>query len=128
MKKATTGARRKRGEQLLNAFGMDAGRFVSELNELAPELGDFLVECALGSILSRPGLDLRTREIAIVATLTAVGHAPDQLRTHIGCALNVGVTRSELVEVILQTSIYAGMPATLNALAIAKEIFAQRGD
>jgi 4-carboxymuconolactone decarboxylase len=107
---------------------MDAKTFVTTLNELAPGLGDFLVESPLGSILSRPGLDLRTREIAIVGTLTALGHAPDQLRTHIGCALNVGVTRVEIVEVIVQTSIYAGMPATLNALAIAKDVFAGRGD
>jgi len=126
MSEATT--RRERGEQLLNAFGVDAESFVAELNELAPELGDFLVESALGSILSRPGLDLRTREIAVVAALTAVGHAPDQLRTHIGCALNVGVTRSEIVEAIVQTCLYAGIPATLNALVIAKDVFARRGD
>jgi 4-carboxymuconolactone decarboxylase len=59
-----------------------------------------------------------------VAALTALGTAGPQLRTHIRGALNVGWTRDEIVEVIMQMAVYAGFPATLNGLAAAKEVFA----
>ena len=60
----------------------------------------------------------------MVAALTAMGTATAQLKVHLQAALNVGVTREEIVEVIMQMAVYAGFPAALNALAAAREVFA----
>jgi 4-carboxymuconolactone decarboxylase len=67
------------------------------------------VEFPFGDIYGRPGLSLRTREIAAVAALTAMGTAPVQLRVHIHGALNVGCTRTEITEVIMQMAVFAGL-------------------
>ena len=104
------------------------GRLVAGLNDIAPDFATYLVEFAFGDIYTRPALDLRAREIATVAALTALGTAAPQLRAHIHGALNVGCTREEIIEVIMQMSIYAGFPAALNGLAAAKAVFAERGD
>jgi 4-carboxymuconolactone decarboxylase len=77
--------------------------------------------------MSRPGLDLRSRQFATVAALTAMGTAAPQLKVHINGALNVGCQPSGIVEVILQMAVYAGFPATVNALNIAREVFQERG-
>jgi 4-carboxymuconolactone decarboxylase len=69
---------------------------------------------------------LKTREIATIAALTALGTAPAQLRVHIHAALNVGCSPTEVTETILQMAVYAGFPAALNGLAAAKEVFAAR--
>lgn len=97
------------------------------LADVAPELGDWIVDFAYGDVVSRPQLDLRTRELATVAALTALGTAGPQLRSHIKGALNAGCAPREIVEVILQMSVYAGFPAALNGVAAAREVFiAQR--
>lgn len=63
----------------------------------------------------------------MVAALTATGNAVPQLKVHIQGALNVGVSREEIVETIMQMAVYAGFPAALNGLAVAKEVFVQNG-
>ena len=65
-------------------------------------------------------------DIAPVAALTALGNAAPQLKVHIEAGLNVGLTRDEIVEIIMQMSVYAGFPAALNGLFAAKEVFAHR--
>jgi len=97
------------------------------LADVAPELGDWIVDFAYGDVVSRPQLDLRTRELATVAALTALGTAGPQLRSHIKGALNAGCTPREIVEVILQMSVYAGFPAALNGVAAAREVFIAQG-
>lgn len=97
---------------------------VASLADIAPDFARYLIEFPFGDIYSRPGLDLRSREIAVVAALTAMGNAAPQLKVHLGAALNVGVTREEIVEVIMQMAVYAGFPAALNGLAAAREVFA----
>ena len=69
---------------------------------------------------------MKSREIAVVAALTALGNAAPQLKVHIQGALNVGVTRAEVVETIMQMAVYAGFPAALNGLFAAKAVFAER--
>jgi 4-carboxymuconolactone decarboxylase len=76
--------------------------------------------------MSRPGLDLRSRQFATIAALTALGNAQPQLKVHITGALNVGCTPQEIVEVILQMAVFAGFPAAINALTVAREVFASR--
>jgi 4-carboxymuconolactone decarboxylase len=86
----------------------------------------YLIEFPFGDIYSRPGLDLRSHEIAVVAALTAMGNAAPQLKVHIEGALNVGVSQTEITEVMMQMAVYAGFPAALNALFAAKDVFAAR--
>ena len=85
-----------------------------------------MIEFSFGDIYSRPGLDLRAREIATIAALTALGNAGPQLKVHIEAGLNVGLSCEEITEVIMQMAVYAGFPAALNGLFAAKEIFALR--
>ncbi|MBS1158896.1 MAG: Carboxymuconolactone decarboxylase [Proteobacteria bacterium] len=100
---------------------------INSLRDIAPDFARYLIEFPFGDIYSRPGLDLRSREMAVVAALTAMGNAAPQLKVHIGGALNVGVTPAEIVEVIMQMAVYAGFPAALNGLFAAKEVFAAHG-
>lgn len=72
------------------------------------DLGRYIVEFAFGDIYSRDSLNLREREIATVAMLTALGGREPQLRVHLKAALNVGLTPEEIEEIILQTIPYAG--------------------
>lgn len=102
------------------------GRIVDGLAGIAPDFARMLIEFPFGDLYARPGLDLKSRQIATVAALTALGTAGPQLRVHIHGALNVGCSREEVVEVIMQMAIYAGFPAALNGLAAAKEVFAAR--
>lgn len=121
----TSTDRYQRGLARLREIDGEAGeRVVDSLAGIAPDFARYLIEFPFGDIYSRPGLDLRSREIATVAALTALGHAAPQLKVHLQAALNVGVTRDELVELIMQTAVYAGFPAALNALAAAREVFA----
>jgi 4-carboxymuconolactone decarboxylase len=122
-----SGDRYKRGlEKLKEIYGDQAPTLVATLAEVAPDLSRYVVEFAFGDIHCRPGLDLRFREIATVAALTALGTAGLQLRAHIQAALNVGCTQEEIVEVILQMALYAGFPATINGMQAAKEVFAEK--
>lgn len=116
-----------RGLRKLQEIDGHAGaRVLEALGEISPDLGRLLIEFPFGDVYSRPGLDLRAREIATVAALIALGNAIPQLKVHLHAALNVGVTRVELVEVIIQMAVYAGFPAALNAAFAAKEVFAER--
>lgn len=118
----------QRGWEKLREIDGEAGEKVIEsLREIAPDLARYIVEFPFGDVYSRPQLDLKSREIATVAALTAMGNAAPQLRVHIHGALNVGCTPQEIVEVIIQMAVYAGFPAALNGAIAAKEVFAERG-
>jgi 4-carboxymuconolactone decarboxylase len=115
-----------RGLAKLKEIDGQAGENVIEsLRDIAPDFARLLIEFPFGDIYSRPGIDLRTRELAVVAALTAMGNAAPQLRVHIHGARNVGCSQQEIIEVIMQMAVYAGFPAALNGLFAAKEIFAQ---
>jgi 4-carboxymuconolactone decarboxylase len=128
MMSETVSERYSRGWQKLAEIDGEAGQKVIEsLQDISPDLGRFVVEFAFGDVISRPGLGLKEREIATVAALTAMGNARPQLMVHINAALNVGCTPGEVIETILQMAVYAGMPAALNGMFAAKEVFADRG-
>jgi len=97
---------------------------IAALADIAPDFARYIIEFPFGDIYSRPGLDLRAREIATIAALTALGNAAPQLKVHIQAGLNVGLSRQEIVETIMQMAVYAGFPAALNGLFAAKEVFA----
>lgn len=82
------------------------------------------MEFAYGRLYARPGLDLKTRQIATVAALTALGgQTGPQLGVNIRHALLAGASRQEIVEVILQMAVYGGMPACINGLETARAVF-----
>jgi 4-carboxymuconolactone decarboxylase len=119
--------RYERGWEKLKEIDGAAGETVIErLKTIAPDLGRYIIEFAFGDVYSRPGLDLKSREIATIAALAALGNAQPQLKVHIHGALNVGCTETEVIEVLLQMAVYAGFPAALNGIAAASEVFADR--
>jgi 4-carboxymuconolactone decarboxylase len=109
----------------INAEG--AKRQWETLGAVAPDFARWIVESAYCDVLGRAQLSLRDREIATLAALATLGNAPSQLKAHVEGALNVGLSRQEIVEVLMQMAVYAGVPAAINALQIAGEVFAERG-
>jgi len=119
----------ERGLRALSEIDGHAGEnVVNQLADIAPDFARYVIEFPFGDIYSRPGLDLRSREIATIAALAALGNAAPQLKVHIEACLNVGVSREEIVEVLMQMAVYAGFPAAVNGLFAAKEVFAARDD
>jgi 4-carboxymuconolactone decarboxylase len=113
-----------RGFAKLREIDGHAGeRVIESLADIAPDFARYVVEFPFGDIYSRPGLDLKSREIATIAALAAMGNARPQLEVHIAAALNVGCTRQEIVEVMMQMAVYAGFPAALNGLFAAQDVF-----
>jgi 4-carboxymuconolactone decarboxylase len=89
----------------------------SGVAEVAPDFARMVIEFAFGDIYSRDALDLRSRELIAIAVLAASGNAGPQLRVHVESAASAGITKPEIVEVLMQIALYAGFPAALNALA-----------
>jgi len=121
--------RYQRGWEKLKEVDGEAGERVMEsLKDIAPDLARYVIEFPFGDVYSRPGLDLKSREIAAVAALTTLGNATPQLKVHINGALNVGCSRQEVVEIIIQMAVYAGFPAAINGMFAAKEVFQERDE
>ena len=121
-------SRYQAGLAKLTEIDGDAGhKIIESLQDVCPDLARYTIEFPFGDIYSRPGLDLRSREIATVAALTALGHCAPQLKVHVNAALNVGCTPDEIKETVLQMAVYAGFPAALNGMFVVKEGLAERG-
>ncbi len=95
------------------------------LEDIAPDMSRFVVEFPYAEIYTREEVDLKTRELCTVAALTVLGTIP-QLKDHINAALNVGNSPTEIVEIIMQMSAYAGFPKAINGVVAAKEVFIER--
>lgn len=113
-------------EKLREIDGAAGERVIASLADVAPDLARYVIEFGFGDIYSRGILSLKEREIATVAALVALGNAQPQLKVHIHGALNVGCTRQEVMEIIMQMAVYAGFPAALNGAFAAKEVFSER--
>jgi 4-carboxymuconolactone decarboxylase len=96
---------------------------INDMKEICPDYATMTIEWAFGVMMNRPQLDLKTRELVIIASCVTLGHTMPQLRAHIEAALTVGATKDEIIEVILQMAFYAGFAATTNAMYVAKEVF-----
>jgi 4-carboxymuconolactone decarboxylase len=94
-------------------------------NEFTDAFQDLITRYAWGEIWSRPGLPKETRSMLTLAMMVALNR-PDELRMHLRAARNVGVTRNQIQEVLLQTAIYCGLPAANSAFHIAMEVFAEQ--
>jgi len=114
-------------KKLLEIDGESGEKVEGTLNEICPDLARYLIEYSFGEIYAREILDNRTKEQAVVAALTAMGTAAPQLNVHIHAALHVGCTPEEIREIIIQMSVYAGFPATLNAMGTLMEVLKETG-
>lgn len=122
-------SRYTRGAETMDKISRASGvAVVNSFNDIAPDLGRMLLEHAYGDVFSRSALDLRTRELAAVAALTALATATFRLplKVHIIGALNTGATRPEIIETIISMSAYVGFPPVMEALATAGEVFRSR--
>ena len=127
MSQSSPSQRYQDGLAMLAQIDGHAGeQVIAALADIAPDLGRYIIEFPFGDIYRRPGLDLKSREIATVAALTALGNAVPQLKVHIHGALNVGCSEQEVIEVIMQMAVYAGFPAALNGIFAAKAVLAER--
>lgn len=116
------------GKRVLDSIDGEAGqKVIDSLADIAPELGYQVVAHAFGDIYARPDLQPRDRQLVTLGVLTALGGCEAQLDVHINASLNVGLSPDEIVEALLHASVYAGFPRALNAVFVAKRVFAERG-
>jgi 4-carboxymuconolactone decarboxylase len=113
-------------EKLKEIDGEVGENVINSLKDISPDLGKFIVEYAFGDIYTRDGLDLKSKEIAVVAALTAKGTAQPELKVHFNGALNTGSSVNEVKEVILQMSVYSGFPSCINAMNALNEVLKER--
>jgi 4-carboxymuconolactone decarboxylase len=121
--------RYRRGWEVLAKINGEGGqRIMKLLEEISPDMAKYIIEFPYGDIYSRPGLDLKTRELITIASLTTLGFPKPQLKAHVKNALNAGCSKGEIIEVILQMAVYAGFPAALDGLFTAQEVFDESVD
>ncbi|MDN4617268.1 carboxymuconolactone decarboxylase family protein [Paenibacillus sp. PsM32] len=113
--------------KLVEVDGEAGQRVIDSLASIAPDLGKYIIEFAFGDIYSRDTLTLQQRELITISSLITQGDCAAQLTVHLNASLNVGITPTEIVETIIHCSPYIGFPRVLNAMNIAKDVFAQRG-
>jgi 4-carboxymuconolactone decarboxylase len=95
------------------------------MQEVSPKLAELTADVLFGDVWERPDLSKRDRSLITVAMLTAL-YRTDQLRGHIRRALDNGVTKKEISEVITHAAFYSGWPTAANAVRIAKEVFDEK--
>jgi 4-carboxymuconolactone decarboxylase len=111
---------------LTTVDGEGGQRVIDALADISPELGHQVVSWAYGEIYDRPALGPRDRQLVTLGMLTALGGCEPQLEVHINAGLNVGLAPEEIVEALLHSAVYSGMPKALNATFVAKKVFADR--
>ena len=99
---------------------------IKSADDFTRPLQELVTEYCWGAIWDRPGLDRRTRSIVNLAMITALNR-PHELKLHMVGALNNGLTKAEIMEILLQTAIYCGLPASIDAFRVAREVFKERG-
>jgi 4-carboxymuconolactone decarboxylase len=114
----------ERRNRIIGAAGTERRRLLAALH---PDLERLLIEFAWGTILDRPGLSERERELITISVLLALGR-DREATTHLNGALNVGITRDEIVEVLIQLGVYAGFPATMTGAALLADVLKARGE
>lgn len=95
---------------------------IAEADELTRPLQELITEYCWGAVWTRPGLPRTTRSLINLAMLTALNR-PHEIRLHLRGALRNGCTKEEIIEVLLQSAIYCGVPAAIDSVRIAREVF-----
>jgi 4-carboxymuconolactone decarboxylase len=110
--------------EVLGAEYVDAS--IKNADDFNMPMQELVTQYCWGDVWNRPGLDRRTRSFLNLAMLTALNR-PHELKLHVRGAINNGVTKEEIKEVFLQTAIYCGVPAAIDAFRTAKEVFKEMG-
>jgi len=122
--------RYRRGVDIIQHLAADRLEqfLIGSAAEIAPDFARMAVEFTFGDLYARETLDLRSREIAAIAALAAIGDAVPQLRNHVRAALNLGIEKAEIIEILMQTAVYSGFPAALGALGACHDLLAAESD
>jgi 4-carboxymuconolactone decarboxylase len=124
MDKATYEKGLKVRREVLGADYVD--KSIAGADDFNRPLQELVTEYCWGAVWDRPGLDRKTRSMLNLAMLTALNR-PHELKLHVNGALNNGLTKAQIMEVLLQTAIYCGVPAAVDAFRQAREAFKERG-
>src|SRR5271155_5176181 len=114
----------KNRREVLGAEYVD--KAIAGADDFNRPLQELVTEYCWGAVWDRPGLDRRTRSMINLAMLTALNR-PHELKLHVRGALNNGVSRDEIAEILLQAAIYCGVPAAMDSFRAAGEALAQHG-
>ena len=127
MTQRTAAARREAGKDVLSSLrggGVDAEALAESTEARLGALGSFVVDFALGDVWTRPGLARRDRSLVVVSMLATLNQL-NQLRAHVQGAINHGLTRTEVEEVMVQLGGYAGFPRAIDAMTTARDAIAE---
>ena len=113
-------------EQFKAIDGKGGENVIKSLEDIAPDLGKFIIEFAFGDIYTRQELTTEEREMITLSSLLTAGGCEPQLEVHINGALNVGISPKKVIETLLQCIPYTGFPKVLNAIFTAKKVFTER--
>ena len=116
--------RYEKGLQQLKIIDGKAGETViSSLENIAPDLGKYIIEFAFGDIYTRKQLSLAEKEMITLSSLLTTGGCEAQLKVHIQSALHIGISPQKIIEIFMQCIPYTGFPKVLNAVFTAQQIF-----
>lgn len=113
-------------EKLKEIDGIGGEKVIQSLQDIAPDVGKYIIEFAFGDVYTRPELSMQEREMITITSLLTTGGCEPQLEVHINGSLNVGLSPEKIIETFIQCIPYTGFPKVLNAIYTAKKIFAER--
>lgn len=113
-------------EQLKRIDGAGGEHVIKSLEDIAPDVGRYIIAFAFGEIYQREELSLQERELITITSLLTSGGCEPQLEVHINGALNIGVSAEKIIETFIQCIPYVGFPRVLNAIFTAKKVFAKQ--
>ena len=113
-------------ETLKEIDGIGGENVIQSLQDIAPDVGKYIIEFAFGDVYTRPELSMQEREMITITSLLTTGDCEPQLEVHINGSLNVGLSPEKIIETFIQCIPYTGFPKVLNAIYTAKKIFAAR--
>ena len=113
-------------EKLKGIDGIGGENVIQSLQDIAPDVGKYIIEFAFGDVYTRPELSMQEREMITITSLLTTGGCEPQLQVHINGSLNVGLSPEKIIETFIQCIPYTGFPKVLNAIYTAKKIYAER--
>lgn len=113
-------------EKLKEIDGIGGENVIQSLQDIAPDVGKYIIEFAFGDVYTRSELSMQEREMITITSLLTSGGCEPQLEVHINGSLNVGLSPEKIIETFTQCIPYTGFPKVLNAIYTAKKIFAER--
>lgn len=113
-------------EKLKEIDGIGGENVIQSLQDIAPDVGKYIIEFAFGDVYTRSELSMQEREMITITSLLTTGGCEPQLEVHINGSLNVGLSPEKIIETFIQCIPYTGFPKVLNAIYTAKKIFAER--